>query len=58
MWSSTPETTVSWVMLMIRKISPKPLNRRMLERSVVTRDSSCPDCQWPWKAIGSSWSRS
>ena len=37
---------------------PKPKNRRMLLRSVVTRDSSWPECHLPWNAIGSSWSRS
>ncbi len=58
MCSSTPTTTSSWATLVIRKISPKPLNRRMLDRSVVTRESSCPDCQCPWKAIGSCCSRS
>ena len=34
MFSSTPVTTVSWVTLMIRNSSPKPLNRRIADRSV------------------------
>ena len=45
-------------MFITRNSMPKPKNRRMLDRSVVTRDSSWPDCHWPWKAIGSCWSRS
>jgi hypothetical protein len=39
-------------MLMIRKMSPKERNRRITLRSVVTRESSCPDCQRSWNAIG------
>ena len=33
--------------------SPKPRNRRTVDRSLITRDRSCPDCHCPWKAIGS-----
>ena len=50
--------TVTWRMLMTRKSRPKPANRRIAERSVVTRESSWPDCHLVWKLIGSSWSRS
>ncbi len=58
MCSRTPVVTVSWTALMRRKSIPKPLKRRIADRSVVARDSSCPDCQRLWKLIGSDWSRS
>ena len=29
---------------------PKPANRLIEPRSVVARDSSCPDCHSSWKA--------
>ena len=58
MWSSTIVTTVTCRMLITRKSRPKPLNRRIAERSVVTRERSWPDCHLEWKLIGSSWSRS
>ncbi len=51
-------TTSTWTMLMSRNSMPKPKNRRIELRSVVARDSSCPDCQRLWNDIGSSWSRS
>ena len=57
MFSSTIVTTVTWRTLITRNSSPKPLNRRIAERSVVARESSCPDCHLLWKLIGSSWSR-
>ena len=38
---------------MIRNTTPKPANRLIDPRSVVARDSSCPDCHSSWKA-GSS----
>ena len=57
MLSSTIVTTVTWRMLMTRNSSPKPLNRRIADRSVVTRDSSWPDSHLLWKLIGSSCSR-
>ncbi len=56
--SSRPVTTTSCVTLMTRNSMPKPKKRRMLLRSVVTRDSSWPDCHLPWNAIGSCWRRS
>ena len=37
---------------MTRNSRPKPLNRRIAERSVVARESSWPDCQLLWKLIG------
>ena len=58
MFSSTMVTAVTWRMLMIRKSRPKPLNLRIADRSVVTRESSWPDCHLLWKLIGSSCSRS
>ena len=57
MCSSTTVVAVSWTTLMSRNNSPKPEKRRIAERSVVARESSWPDCQCPWKAIGSSCSR-
>ncbi len=57
MFSSTIVTTTSCRMFITRNSRPKPKNRRMLDRSVVTRESSWPDCHWPWNAIGSCWSR-
>ena len=35
--------------LVIRKMMPKPANRRIVDRSVVALDSSWPDCQDSWK---------
>ena len=55
MFSSTIVTAVTCTMLITRNSSPKPLNLRIEERSVVARDSSWPDCHLLWKAIGSSW---
>ena len=58
MLSRTIVTTVTCRMLMTRNSRPKPLNRRIADRSVVARDSSWPDCHLLWKLIGSCWSRS
>ena len=33
--------------------SPKPRNRRVVDRSFMIRESSWPDCQRVWKLIGS-----
>ena len=55
---STIVTAVTCRTLTTRKSRPNPLNRRMAERSVVARESSCPDCHRVWKLIGSAWSRS
>ena len=30
--------------LVMKKTMPNPANRRIADRSVVARDSSCPDC--------------
>jgi hypothetical protein len=49
---STAITVLSWMMFITRNSRPNPKNRRMIDRSVVARDSSWPDCQSPWKLIG------
>ena len=58
MCSSTAVVTVSWKMLSTRNSRPNPANRRIADRSVVTRESSWPDCHCVWKLIGSCCSRS
>ena len=50
-------TTMIWTMLSIRNSSPKDRNCRIADRSFITRESSWPDCQLPWKDIGSTCSR-
>ncbi len=40
MFSSTMVTTVTCTMLITRNSRPKPLNRRIDDRSVVARESS------------------
>ena len=52
--SSTTVTAVTWRMLMNRNSIPKPKKRRIADRSVVARDSSCPNCHRLWKLIGSA----
>ena len=44
--------TVICRMLSNRNVSPKDMNRRMVPRSFMIRDNSCPDCQPPWNDIG------
>ena len=58
MWRSTAVTAVTCRTLMIRNSRPNPANLRMADRSVVTRESSWPDCHLLWKLMGSSCSRS
>ena len=42
------------------KSIPKPRNRRIVDRSLIIRESSCPDSHRLWKTIGSrcSWAYS
>ena len=51
--SNSTVTVSNCTMFMTRNSRPKPENRRMVDRSVVARDSNWPDCQSPWKLIGS-----
>jgi hypothetical protein len=50
-------TTQICRVLSIRKIRPKDSSRRMVPRSFMIRESSCPDCQRPWNDIGRICSR-
>ena len=50
---SNPITAMNVIVLVIRKTVPKPANRRIAARSLVARDSNCPDCQASWNAGGS-----
>ena len=34
----------------MKKMVPNPANRRIADRSVVARESSCPDCHSSWNA--------
>ena len=48
-------TTVTNVTVFVtRKMVPNPANRRIADRSVVARDSSCPDCHSSWKPVSSA----
>ncbi len=51
--SSSTLTVMKVATLTTRKISPKERNLRMVPRSLVARESSCPDCHWSWKETGS-----
>ena len=50
---SSALTAVNVMVEMNRNTMPNPMNRRMVPRSVVARDSSWPDCHSSWNA-GSS----
>ena len=50
-------TTMICRTLSMRNTSPKDSRRRMVLRSFMIRDSSCPDCQRLWNDIGKICSR-
>jgi hypothetical protein len=51
--NSTTSPTISVTLLTTRKTPTNAMKRRMVERSATARDSSWPDCQRSWNAIGS-----
>jgi hypothetical protein len=53
MFTSSTRTTTTVAELAIRKTKPNPTNRRIVLRSVVNRDSNCPEGQRSWKLTGS-----
>ena len=53
---STTKIATTCTRMRMKKMAPKPMNRRMTARSVMARDRSWPDCQRSWKPTSSRWS--
>ena len=52
-WMSSAITAMNVIVLVTMKIRPNPANLRIVDRSVVARDSSWPDCHSSWNEMGS-----
>ena len=54
-----PSTTTMWIEFMKSTTMPNERKRRMVPRSLMIRESSCPDSQALWNCMGSrcSWAK-